>query len=437
MCYTILEKGTDTKGNDTMKENIKELFRFIEAAPTAFHAADQMKKELKANGFKELTEGKEWKLESGKNYYVTRNHSSLIAFRIPEKNPLGYHIVAAHTDSPSFKIKEDPEMKVDKAYVKLDVEKYGGMIVSSWFDRPLSVAGRVFIEDHGIKEKLVHIDRDLLVIPSLAIHMDRKTNEGHSYQIQKELLPVFSERGEDTLKKLIAKQISVPEEKILSGELYLYVRQKGRVIGNHGEWILSPRLDDLQCVFAGLKGITMSEPEKYIAMTAFLDNEEVGSGTKQGAGSDFLPEVLARIGCAFHWKEEKRICMKNNSFLISADNAHALHPNYPEKADPKNQPELNGGIVIKYHGGQKYTTDAHSSALLKKWCKEYKIPYQNYHNHSDIAGGSTLGNILTAHLSVPSVDLGFPQLAMHAAVEMAGRKDVWHGIRLFKKFFSE
>ncbi|MBR1742267.1 MAG: M18 family aminopeptidase [Lachnospiraceae bacterium] len=419
-----------------MKENIKELFRYLDASPTAFHAVENVKAELLKKGFVELAETEAWKLVAGKKYFVVRNHSALLAFCLPKKEPEGFHIAAAHTDSPAFKIKENPEIK-SELYVKLNVEKYGGMIVSTWFDRPLSVAGRIFTEEEdGIRERLVNVDRDFFVIPSLAIHMDRKTNEGHSYQIQKELLPLFSEKGTDTFRSFLARETGIAEESILEEELYLYTRQKGSLIGANEEWILSPRLDDLQCVFAAMEGIKAAKPQKEISVAALFDNEEVGSGTKQGADSDFLSEVMERIGNGLGFDAEKKICMKNSSFLLSADNAHAVHPNYPEKADPNHQPRLNGGIVIKYHGGQKYTTDAFSAARLKRWCKEWQIPYQTYHNHSDIPGGSTLGNISATHVSVPSVDIGFAELAMHSAVETAGREDIRYGIRLFQNFFS-
>ncbi len=419
-----------------MKTKINELFRFIDASPTSFHAVENIRTELKAQGFSELEETQKWELLPGKNYFVTRNHSSLLAFCLPKKAAECFHIAAVHTDSPSFKIKKDPEMKTGN-YVKLNVEKYGGMIISTWLDRPLSVAGRIFTkEGDGLKEHLVNIDKDLLVIPGLAIHMDRKINEGHAYQIQKELLPVFSENEEDSLKTYLSEETGLAKEQILEEELFLYVRQKGTVIGRNKEWILSPRLDDLQCAFAAMEGIKAAEPATQIPVAVFFDNEEVGSGTRQGADSDFLTETLERIALSLKIDREMQFCMKNKSFLLSADNAHAVHPNYPEKADPVHQPRLNGGIVIKYHGGQKYTTDAFSAARLKSWCKAWQIPYQMYYNHSDIPGGSTLGNLSASHVSVPSVDIGFPELSMHSAVETAGKEDIRYGIHLFRNFFS-
>jgi aspartyl aminopeptidase len=286
-----------------------------------------------------------------------------------------------------------------------------------------------------METSLVNIDRDLLVIPNLAIHMNRDINQGYAYNPQVDLLPIFSDNKEKTLRSLVAEKLAVNEEQILSEELYLYVRQKGCLLGEDSQWILSPRLDDLQCVYASLTGICTAQPKHRIAVSVFFDNEEVGSSTRQGADSTFLEQTIERIGRALLLGQDKREELLSQSFLISADNAHALHPNHPEKADLTNQPKLNGGIVIKYHGGQKYTTDGYSAAYLTRLCKKAEVPLQTYCNRSDIAGGSTLGNIVMAHLSVPSVDIGFAQLAMHAAVETAGKEDVFYGIRLFQEYW--
>lgn len=425
------------------RQEAEDLFDFIEKSPTAFHTVETMKEILSDAGFEELCETKSWQIDKGEKYFVCRNHSALIAFCVPKDGLNGCRISASHTDSPAFKLKENPEMDAGGAYVKLNVEKYGGMILSTWLDRPLSIAGRVFTDGkNGIEEHLVCLDEHPVVIPNLAIHMDRKMNEGYAYQVQRDMLPIFSERSSASLKKRLAKELSGRTEEsgkesdILSEELYLCVKERGALIGDEEEWMLAPRLDDLFAAFVSLSGICRAKPREHLSVSAFLDNEEVGSGTKQGANSDFLTEVLDRIFDSLNIGTEERYCIKNNSFLVSADNAHAVHPNHQDKADPTNQPRMNGGLVLKYHGGAKYTTDAYSAAVFKKWCREWKIPYQTYHNHSDIAGGSTLGNIMTSHLSIPAVDIGFAQLAMHSAVETAGRKDIRHGIHFFEKFFS-
>ena len=415
-----------------------ELFDFLSKSPNAYFAVDNMAKELKAAGFTRLYEKDAWKLKPGK-YFVTRDDSSLIAFIIPKKDFAGFHIVASHSDSPSFKIKPNPEMKVGDAYVKLNVEKYGGMIVSTWFDRPLSAAGRVVVDTaNGPVTKLVNIDRDLFVIPSLAIHMDRTANEGHKYEVQKELLPLFaSGKKENSLLKLVCKELGIKEKDVLDTDLFLYNRQAPVAFGAENEFIASPRLDDLQCVYGSLQGILIAKPKDYIAMHAVFNNEEVGSETKQGAASSFLSDVIDRICEKFAVSKEERIMKMSQSFMISADNAHALHPNYGEKTDPTNKPVLNGGVVIKYNANQKYTTDAVSSGIFRKLCKKAKAQVQEYVNPSDIPGGSTLGSIATARVSMNTVDIGLPQLAMHSSYETAGSKDTDDLIRVSHAFFSE
>lgn len=418
---------------------IEELFRFIEKSPSAFHTVAAIQERLEQGGFTELFEGEAWKLVPGGKYFVTRNDSSLISFVLPAGEMKGFHMVASHTDSPSFKVKPCPEIRLEESYVKLNTEKYGGMILSTWLDRPLSLAGRVYYEkeDGTVGKSLVHLDRNLLVIPNLAIHMNRDINQGYAYNPQTDMLPILTDEKECRLREILSQELGIEEERILSEELFVYVRQKGCVIGEKGQWILAPRLDDLECVYAAREAMLMAEPKEYIALSAFFDNEEVGSGTKQGADSTFLEEVLAAATAALGFDENQRRRLLRESFLISADNAHALHPNHPEKADLTNRPRLNGGIVIKHHGGQKYTTDGYSEAYLIRLCREFGVTYQSYCNRSDIPGGSTLGNILTSHVSVPAVDIGFAQLAMHSAVETAGREDVWQGIRLFTGFWSK
>ena len=427
------------------EQNLTEdLLEFIEQGPSAFHVIDNVKTELEENNYVELQESEEWDLTSGGKYYVVRNDASLIAWQMPELEEFhacpGYHITAAHSDSPAFLLKENPELKTEKAYIRLNTEKYGGMILSTWLDRPLSVAGRIVAEQDGeLVSRLVNVDRDLLVIPSMAIHMEGKLNQGYEYKVGKDMLPIYADQtGDGSFLEMIAAEAGLTEpDRILSQELYLYVREFGRVLGHEGEWILSPRLDDAQCVFGLLQGMKAQVPKRYVNVMAIFHNEEVGSSTRQGADSTFLEDVLLWISEAMRESIGSYRRKLSQSFLISADNAHALHPNHPEKADPANRPVLNGGIVLKYHGGQKYTTDALTAARVKQLCEEAGVPYQIYHNQSDLMGGSTLGNISTTHVSVPSADIGLPQLAMHSAVETAGSRDVRYLIEFVKQFYRD
>ncbi len=426
------------------KKYAKEMLEFIEKSPSCFHVIDNIRTSLTEEGFQELKENQEWKLSWGKGYFVIRNDSSVTAFRLPKREQaLGFHIVAAHSDSPTFKLKEEAQIQVEERYVKLNTEKYGGMILSTWLDRALSVAGRVAVRDEKtgkIMTKLVNIDKDLLVIPNVAIHMNREMNKGVEYNPQTDMLPLFADKteskGRSSLQNMAAKAAGVKAEDILGQDLFLYVRERGRLLGENGEFVLSPKLDDLQCVYAAIKAFTESTSEDYINVCTIFDNEEVGSGTRQGADSTFLEDTLRRIAGGLSESEDKYLQWVADSFMISADNAHAVHPNHPEKADPTNRPYLNGGIVIKYHGSQKYTTDAVSAAYMKNLCRQAEVPYQTYANRSDILGGSTLGNISTAHVSVACVDIGLPQLAMHSAVETAGLKDTAYAVKALRVFFS-
>ncbi|MBR1598551.1 MAG: M18 family aminopeptidase [Lachnospiraceae bacterium] len=428
-----------------------ELLDFIDKSPNAYFAVSNITKLLDNGGFIRLYEGQMWKLSSGKDYYVTRDDSSIIAFRIPESGVpsgsyKGFQIMAAHSDSPAFKIKPNAELTVENSLVKLNTEKYGGMIMSTWLDRPLSVAGRIVVEtEDGVETKLVNIDRDLCMIPSLAIHMDRKINEGYAWNAQRDMLPLFAQTdgGADltadkiTFLKLVAEAAGVSEKSILDTDLFLYNRNKGTMYGADGEFIGSGRLDDLQCAFAIVKGFVESgEPVSSIPVCCVFNNEEVGSSTKQGAASSFLEDVLSRINYAFDKDEEQIRQIYAGSFMVSADNAHALHPNHPDKADPTNRPMLNKGIVIKYNANQKYTTDAVSGGIFRKICEMADVPVQTYVNRSDIAGGSTLGNIATTRVSVNAVDIGLPQLAMHSAYETAGALDTVYLIEAAKKFYA-
>ena len=407
------------------KKTAKKLLKFIQKSPTAFQAVEEMSQRLQKEGFKELKEEKHWDLKAGGNYFVTRNHSAVIAFSIPKKPAWKFHIMASHSDSPALKIKENPEMEVEKAYIKLNVERYGGMLLAPWFDRPLSVAGRLIVRKNGeIQEKLVAVDKDLLVIPNLAIHMNREVNDGYKYNVQKDMLPLYSDYdGKGSFMKLMAAEADVAEEDILGHDLFLYDRTPGTVWGANEEFISAPRLDDIQCAFASLEGFLRGERKESIAVHCVLDNEEVGSTTKQGAASTFLKDTLMRINMGLGRTQEEYLRTLADSFMVSADNAHALHPNHTDKTDPVNRPVLNGGIVIKYNANQKYCTDGVSAAIFKDICDRAEVPYQTFVNRSDMAGGSTLGNISNTQVPMKTVDIGLAQLAMHSVYETTGAKD--------------
>lgn len=422
-----------------VQEVNKELLQFLDHSPNAFYAVANMQKELEDAGFARLYEGCPWTLSGGHGYYVTRNDSAIIAFRIPEGEYQGFQIMASHCDSPVFKIKTNAEIVVDNSYVKLNVEKYGGMLCAPWLDRPLSVAGRVIVQtEEGIATKLVNVDRDLLIIPNVAIHMNRQVNDGYAFNAQVDMLPLFCEQGEEKnqFMQLIADEAGVQVEDILDTDLFLYDRMKGTTLGLHGEFIASGRLDDLQCAFASLKGFLAAELKQSIAVHCVYDNEEVGSGTKQGAASTFLKDTLQRISRAMGRSEEQYLMSIASSFMVSADNAHAVHPNHAEKADPTNRPYMNRGIVIKYSANQKYTTDGVSGAVMRAICKKAEVPYQTFTNRSDMLGGSTLGNISQAQVALNTVDVGLPQLAMHSPYETAGARDTAYLIEAARVLFS-
>lgn len=425
-------------GTDRNRDYIEGLFDFIDSSPTCFHAVENMEKQLRESGYHALSERHPWKLQMGGKYYVNRNGSALIAFSIPKKKRKGFHIAAAHSDSPCFKLKELPELVAEEHYLKWNVEKYGGMILSTWLDRPLSIAGRVIVREKGeLVTKLVNVDRNVAVIPNVAIHMNRDMNKGVEYNPQTDMPPLAGSAGEKGgYLSLLAEEAGTAKEEILGQDIFLYNRDKCCTLGLAKEYICGPRLDDLECVYAGLQAILQEESETYINMLAVFDNEEVGSGTRQGADSTFLPDVLSRIRNGLALEEEEYRCMLAESFVISADNAHGVHPNHQEKTDSVNRPFLNGGVVIKYHGSQRYATDAYSSAVMKTICRKAGVPCQTYANRSDIVGGSTLGNILTAQVSMNTVDIGLAQLAMHSACETAGARDLEYLVRALKVFYS-
>ena len=397
-----------------------------------------MKNTLLKAGFIQLTEQDKWDIKENTNYFVIRNNSSLLAFKTVTKDFNGFHIVASHSDSPSFKIKENPEIPTGDSYISLNTERYGGMIMSTWMDRPLSVAGRVVVKEGNLyKEKLIDIDRDLMIIPSVAIHMERTVNDGKKYNAQIDTIPLFggsNTKGE--FQKLVAQTAQIAEENILATDLFLYSRQKGTTLGMNNEFVCSAKLDDLQCVYCSMEGFIASAPTKSIPVLAVFDNEEVGSGTKQGAASTFLFDTLTRLNRGLGNDQEEYHAALASSFMVSADNAHALHPNHGSFTDPTNKPVINGGVVIKHSANQKYTSDAVSVAIFKGIVKELGLNHQNFLNRSDSMGGSTLGNISNANVSLNCVDNGLPQLAMHPAYETAGVKDTEDFIEICKKFYG-
>ena len=419
-------------------QHVEELFQFIENSPSCFHAIETIRKKLNAEGFIELVEGRSWQIEKGKKYYVTRNLSSIIAFKIPENDFKNFHIVASHSDSPTFKIKENAEIEVNNKYVKLNTEKYGGMICSTWFDRPLSIAGRILVKEGNlVKTHLVNIDKDLVIIPNLAIHMNRAVNDGYKYNAQIDMLPLYGDNtSKGSLMKTVAQSVGVEEDSILGTDLFLYNRMRGTKIGANSEYISSPRLDDLECAYASLSAFLSETNSNSASVYCVFDNEEVGSGTKQGADSTLLYDVLRRINMCLGNSEEDYYKLIASSFMVSADNAHALHPNYGDKSDPTNKVYINDGIVIKYNANQKYTTDAVSASIFKSICDSVNVPYQTFTNRSDILGGSTLGNISNAHVSLNTIDIGLAQLAMHSTYETAGAKDVTYLIEALKAFYN-
>lgn len=459
-------------------ERSKELLNFIEDSPSMFHTIHRIGRELEDAGFAYLSETGQWKIEGGGKYYTTRNGSSVIAFQVgrraaeqqslepletandPESNGAcraeldtaaavdgiceGYHfrLCASHSDSPTYKIKNIPELEGPGEYLRLDVEAYGGMIDNTWFDRPLSVAGRVLVKDDegkvgSVASKLLSIDKDLLLIPNVAIHFNREINTGYQYNRQVDLCPLFSagELKKGDFDRMIAEELGVEPEHILGKDLFLVNRQKPVIWGLRDEFISAPKLDDLQCAFASLKAFLASEADRGVNVYCCFDNEEVGSNTKQGAMSTFLPDVLQRINTGLGKTQEEYYQAVARSFLVSCDNAHAVHPNHPEKADPVNRVYMNRGIVIKESANQKYTTDAVSRAIFTDICNAADVPVQHFANRSDSAGGSTLGNLSNTQVSVNAVDVGLAQLAMHSSYETAGAMDTAYAIGALMKFY--
>ena len=416
---------------------LERFLNFAEQSPTAFHAAANLETMLRENGFKELRETDPWLVDAGGKYYVKRNDSALIAFQVPETGFAAFRIAAAHSDSPAFKLKERFEDKTE-FYVRLNVEKYGGMIMSTWLDRPLSVAGRLAVRDgDGISARLVNLDRDAVLIPNMPVHFNRDLSSGGTYDPQIDMMPLYgSADSAGGLMREIAEAAGVEEEQILGHDLFLYGRERASIWGADDAYFSCGRIDDLECAWACMTALTQSSIRDTINVCAVFDNEEVGSGSRQGADSGFLYDTLTRLGFALGASDGEIRAAMAGSFLVSADNAHAVHPNHPEKYDKQNRPVMNGGIVIKHNANLKYTTDALSSARFAVICGKAGVPVQHFANRSDIAGGSTLGRISAAHVSVESVDIGLAQLAMHSLYETAGTKDLPMLVQSLKEMWS-
>ena len=418
-------------------ETIDRLLPFLDAGPSPYHAVAAAAALLDGAGFTRLEEAAAWNLVAGKEYYVTRNQSSLIAFRLPSGPLAGWRMAAAHSDAPTFAVKGEAPSGAGP-YVRLSAEGYGGMNCASWLDRPLTVAGRAAVRtDAGLELRLVYVDRDLLTIPSLAIHQQRDVNRGHDYNAQRDMQPLWGLAGGQRLADVVAGTLDVAPEAVLAWDLVLCPRQKAVRLGPEGTLFQSPRIDDLACAYATLEGFLAAPGSDCLGQIwCLFDNEEVGSGTRQGALSTFLPDVLARAGEALGLSADDRRRVLASSLLLSADNGHAVHPNFPDKADPAHRVYPNGGVVVKYAASQKYTTGGLTAGLFLALCREAGVPTQVFANRADEPGGATLGNLLARQVSIPMVDVGMAQLAMHAAVETAGSADPGYLARAAAAFFA-
>lgn len=427
-------------------EYAEELIDFIYKSPSPFHAVATIKNMLQNNGFIELEEEDRWEIQKNGKYFVTRNDSALVAFVVGTgviaKN--GFKIIGAHTDSPTFRIKPNPEIVSEGSYLKLNTEVYGGPILNTWLDRPLSIAGRVTLKGKNIlcpKTELVNINKPILIIPNLAIHMNRNVNKGVELNKQVDMLPILglineSFEKENYLVKVVAQELNVDVEDIIDFDLVLYEYNKGCIMGLNNEFVSSGRLDDLEMVHAGVTALTNSKVSGMTNVLVCFDNEEIGSSTKQGADSQFLSDILERIVLSFGGDREDFFRALNKSFIISSDSAHAVHPNKGEKADPTNRPHINEGPVIKVNANQKYTSDSHSIAVYTEICKKAGVPFQKFVNRSDEAGGSTIGPINSTHLALKSVDIGTALLAMHSVRELCGVKDHFYVEKSFEEFYN-
>ena len=413
-----------------MNQNMKELMDFLDASPSGYHAAHNLVLMMEKEGYQALSEHEDWQLYPGGKYYMVRGGTTVIAFKIPRGAPAGFMMSASHTDWPTFKVKENGELS--GIYTRLSTEKYGGMLISPWLDRPLSVAGRVMVEtENGVQAKLVNIDRDLMLIPNVAIHMNRNVNEGYKWNPAVDTLPLLG--GREAAGKFWPLVEEAAGGRILGHDLYLYIRQKAVCWGIDEEYISSAALDDLECAWACTRGFLRAGETSAVQVLCAFDDEEVGSNSPQGAASTILADTLNRICNALQVNPYRMLAQ---SFMVSADNAHAVHPNHPEYADPGNAPTLGGGVVIKFNAAQRYTTDGVSAAVFRKIGQSAGVPLQTYCNRADIPGGSTLGHISLTHVSVPTVDVGLAQLAMHSCYETAAVADVLHLEKMMTAYYG-
>ena len=413
-----------------MTEQIKALCAFLDASHSVYHAAAYLSRELENAGYTRLHEADSWTLVPGGKYYLVRGGTAVMAFRIPAGTPKGFLMSASHSDRPTFKVKENAELS--GTYTRLAVERYGGMLIAPWLDRPLSIAGRVLVEtENGVETKLIDIDRDLLLMPNVAIHMNRAANDGYKWNPAVDTLPLLGGRdAKGKLQQLLEQEAG---GKVLGHDLYLYVRQQASIWGIDSEYISSPALDDLECAWGCAQGFLTSRDSGSVPVLCVFDSEEVGSSSVQGAASDLLIGLLERICESRKWNLKQLLAQ---SFMISADNAHALHPSHPELADKANAPILGQGVVLKFNAAQRYTTDGISASVFRQVCKNADVPLQVYTNRPDIKGGSTLGHISLTHVSVPTADIGLPQLAMHSCYETAAVADVAHLVDAMTTYFN-
>ena len=399
---------------DIRTQNLKN---FLDASHSVYHAVDYIAKALNNAGYTRLDEGETWELELGGKYFLTRGGSTVLAFRVPNVTPKGFMMTASHSDRPTFKVKDHSNLV--GTYTRLSVEKYGGMLMAPWLDRPLSIAGRALIEtENGVESRLIDLDRDLLLIPNVAIHMNRKANDGYFWNAAVDTLPLVG--SSEAAGKVQEALNEAAGGKMLGHDLFLYVREKASVWGLEEEYISAQGLDDLQCAWGCTQGFLNSSESESIPMLCVFDSEEVGSSSAQGANSQLLETTLERICLSL--KLDMGALLRH-SFMVSADNAHAIHPNHPEFADPANAPVINKGVVLKFNADQRYTTDGISAALFRKVCAKANVPVQTYYNRADIMGGWTLGHLSLSHVSIPTADVGLPQLGMHSCYETAGVKD--------------
>ena len=428
------------------KRLAQELIDFLYKSPTAYHAASSVKDILDNEGFEEIFEKDAWKFKKGGKYYLVKNNSAVIAFKVGngEIEKDGFRLIGAHTDAPGFRIKPNAEMKTEDHYIRLNTEVYGGPILYTWFDRPLGIAGRVILKGKSAlkpRVELVNINKPVLIIPSLAIHMNRSVNEGYNFNRQKDTLPLVGFVNEELEKKgylmsLLTKELGVSEDEILDFDLYLYEYEKGCVMGINEELISAGKLDDQWMVFAGVKALINSTDIDSTKVMICIDNEEIGSLTAQGARSKLIRGTLERIAIALGKNSEEFFRAVSNSVMISADLAHAVHPNLPEKHDPTNRPLLGNGPVLKIAASGSYSTEGVAAGIFEAVCKEANVPVQKFVNRSDVRGGTTIGPMSAADLCIPVIDMGAPLIGMHSVRELASVKDNFYTIEAFTKFFS-